>query len=155
MGLCSLGWSCSTPALLAMERLHELLRWGAGEAFVSAGARGCQQEKHQPPPQRPEEWWVPPTVCLFLCLFCVLLFWLLSLHLSTVYDVFAAQDCFQRIDRRLRATLRRKQIPLVSALLGRYQKHLLRLVYSIQYMVGVDVRQMGKKSLQCCFLFLF
>uniref|UniRef100_A0A3Q3W3D0 R3H domain-containing protein n=1 Tax=Mola mola TaxID=94237 RepID=A0A3Q3W3D0_MOLML len=25
---------------------------------------------------------------------------------------FAAQDCFQRIDRRLRATLRRKQIPL-------------------------------------------
>ncbi|KAF3690756.1 R3H domain-containing protein 4 [Channa argus] len=29
-----------------------------------------------------------------------------------VYPAFTAQDCFQRIDRRLRATLKRKQIPL-------------------------------------------
>ncbi|XP_061594537.1 R3H domain-containing protein 4 [Cololabis saira] len=29
-----------------------------------------------------------------------------------VYSVFAAHDCFQRIDRRLRVTLRRKQIPM-------------------------------------------
>ncbi|XP_068591016.1 R3H domain-containing protein 4 isoform X1 [Cebidichthys violaceus] len=28
------------------------------------------------------------------------------------YPAFTAQDCFQRIDRRLRATLRRKQIPM-------------------------------------------
>uniref|UniRef100_A0A674NIV1 R3H domain containing 4 n=1 Tax=Takifugu rubripes TaxID=31033 RepID=A0A674NIV1_TAKRU len=32
-----------------------------------------------------------------------------------VHVAFSAQDCFQRIDRRLRATLRRKQIPLVRA----------------------------------------
>ncbi|XP_029002819.1 R3H domain-containing protein 4 [Betta splendens] len=29
-----------------------------------------------------------------------------------VYPAFTAQDCFQRIDRRLRVTLKRKQIPL-------------------------------------------
>lgn len=29
-----------------------------------------------------------------------------------VYPAFTAQDCFHRIDRRLRATLRRKQIPM-------------------------------------------
>ncbi|XP_015249407.1 R3H domain-containing protein 4 [Cyprinodon tularosa] len=29
-----------------------------------------------------------------------------------VYPAFAAQECFHRIDRRLRATLRRKQIPM-------------------------------------------
>lgn len=44
---------------------------------------------------------------------CVLR-WLNS-RLSTVHVAFSAQDCFQRIDRRLRATLRRKQIPLVRA----------------------------------------
>lgn len=44
---------------------------------------------------------------------CVLR-WLNS-RLSTVHVAFSAQDCFQRIDRRLRATLRRKQIPLVCA----------------------------------------
>ncbi|XP_051957163.1 R3H domain-containing protein 4 [Xyrauchen texanus] len=42
---------------------------------------------------------------------------------------FSAQECFQRIDRRLRSTLRRKQIPmgvlegLESALLGFFMAH--------------------------------
>lgn len=40
-------------------------------------------------------------------------------HLSAVNDAFTDQDCFQRIDRRLRATLKRKQVPLVSVLHGR------------------------------------
>ncbi|PWA21188.1 hypothetical protein CCH79_00009351, partial [Gambusia affinis] len=32
----------------------------------------------------------------------------------SVYPAFSAQECFHRIDRRLRATLKRKQIPLVG-----------------------------------------
>lgn len=35
-------------------------------------------------------------------------------HLFTVNPAFTAQDCFQRIDRRLRAALRRKRVPMVS-----------------------------------------
>lgn len=46
------------PALVAVEWLHELLWRGAGEAAVSAGAGRGQEERHQPTPQRPEEWWV-------------------------------------------------------------------------------------------------
>lgn len=39
---------------------------------------------------------------------------LTSAHLATVYPAFAAQECYLRIDRRLRMTLRRKQIPMVG-----------------------------------------
>ncbi|MEQ2161028.1 hypothetical protein GOODEAATRI_005433, partial [Goodea atripinnis] len=58
---------------------------------------------------------------LFISLFISRLFalrhaivWLTGTHLSTVYPAFTAQECFHRIDRRLRATLRRKQIPMVG-----------------------------------------
>lgn len=46
----------SSVRLSAMGRLHELLRRGAGEAAVSAGEGGRQEEARRRPPERPEEW---------------------------------------------------------------------------------------------------
>lgn len=40
---------------------------------------------------------------------------LITFFYSSGNPAFNAQDFFQRIDRRLRATLKRKQIPIVSA----------------------------------------
>lgn len=63
---------CSSLVLLAMEWLHELLWWGAGEASVSAGAGGGQEKRHPPAPQGREEWWGSPfvPVCRWVVLKC-------------------------------------------------------------------------------------
>lgn len=101
--------------LLAMEWLHELLRWGAGEAAVTAGAGGGQEEK-----QRREEWWASQSVLVCRLVVLSAAVCLTVTHPFTVNPAFIAQDCFQRIDRRLRATLKRKQIPMVSVIFSTY-----------------------------------
>lgn len=74
--------------------------------------------------------------CFCLCLFVVVLIaavWLTIAHLFTVNLAFTAQDCFQKIDRRLRATLRRKQIPMVSVISSRcaLKVNVLSLITSV------------------------
>ncbi|XP_077440777.1 R3H domain-containing protein 4 isoform X2 [Vanacampus margaritifer] len=59
-----------------------------------------------------------------------------------VYPAFTAQECFQRIDRRLRTTLRRKQIPMgtLEVLEGNLLSFFLAQPHSI-YTTNLNSRQ--------------
>ncbi|XP_068591017.1 R3H domain-containing protein 4 isoform X2 [Cebidichthys violaceus] len=67
------------------------------------------------------------------------------------YPAFTAQDCFQRIDRRLRATLRRKQIPMGK--LEVLEENLLSFFtdqpHSV-YTTNLASRLRSGKSCLCC-----
>lgn len=82
---------------------------------------------------------------LFHVLLCILVVlsvavWLTVTHLFTVNVAFTAQECYQRIDRRLRATLRRKQIPMVSAVSKRIVSDHIGWMGQDWYLVGVCER---------------